>query len=143
MRKALLATIFVIVSASMPAAMAVTVSVDGGSHTSVGNVTINTSFGMVTGNVNFRLGNLSWTPEEIWLLPEEIDPEIFSKGVNQDSVIEIPNVTFSTCRTAVYKNKTSGTGFKVYNTGTTKQIFENGTFCGLAYPGSYFVYARY
>ena len=74
-----------------------------------------------------------------------MDPEIFSKGLTQETILEIPeNLTFSTCRTAVYFNQTLGKyGFKIYNTGTTTQILPNGTFCGLAYDGTYWVIAIY
>lgn len=128
----------------LPAASAITVSVSDGGEANIGSNEVLTDFGMVTGDVRFKLGNFSWVPSEIWLLPEEVDPGEFSKGLTQDSVIEIPkNVTLSTCRTAVYYNNQTGYGFKVYNTGTTTQIFQNGTFCGLAYNGTYFVMAKY
>lgn len=128
----------------LPAAYATTVQVSNGNSTSIGSSEIPTDFGMVTGQINFKLGNFSWTPAEIWLVPQNVDPDIFSKGLTQQATIEIPqNVTSSTCRTAVYYNQTSGHGFKIYNTGTTTQIFQNGTFCGLAYNGTYFVFAKY
>jgi len=129
--------------AAFPVAAAASVQVTGGNSTHFGSSEIPTEFGMVTGSILFRLGNFSWVPSEIWLLSQDVDPDVFSKGLTQQEVIEMPNVTFSACRTAVYSNKTSGAGFKVYNTGTTTQIFPNGTFCGLAYPGTYFVFARY
>jgi hypothetical protein len=128
----------------VPAASAITVNVSDGGEVSIGSNDVLTDFGMVTGDVRFNLGNFSWIPSEIWFLPEDVDPGVFSKGLTQDSVIEIPeNVTSSTCRTAVYYNNETGYGFKVYNTGTTTQIFPNGTFCGLAYNGTYFVVAKY
>lgn len=128
----------------LPAASAMTVEISNGSSSSIGSNEVLTDFGMVTGDIIFKLGNLSWVPVEVWLLPINIEPDIFTRGLTQDSVIEIPeNVTSSTCRTALYYNKTSGYGFKVYNTGTTVQIFPNGTFCGLAYNGTYFVFAKY
>jgi hypothetical protein len=120
------------------------VDVRDGGAVDIGSRVMQASFGMVTGNIVFTIGNLSWVPGEIWLLPGDMDPSIFSKGLTQQSIIELPqNVTSSTCRTAVYYNQTSGYGFKVYNTGTTVQISQNGTFCGLAYNGTYFVFARY
>jgi hypothetical protein len=125
----------------LPYAYAVTVI--GGSSSDVGTMSIPTEFGMVTGRVTFFLGNLTWVPSEIWLIGQNVDPSVFSKGLVQQTTIEIPNVTQSTCRTAIYYNQTSGYGFKIYNTGTTTQIFPNGTFCGLAYNGTYFVFAKY
>ncbi len=128
----------------VPTAFAITVEVSNGSATSIGNNELLTNFGMVSGQINFRLGNFSWVPSEIWLIPQDIDPDIFSKGLSQRAVLEIPrNITSSTCRTAVYYNQSSGYGFKIYNTGTTAQIFSDGTFCGLAYNGTYFVLAKY
>lgn len=120
------------------------VDVRQGEATDIGANGLQAGFGMVTGSVTFGIGNLTWVPTEIWLLPEEVEPSVFSKGLTQQETIELPaNVTQSTCRTAVYLNQSSGRGFKIYNTGTTTQIFQNGTFCGLAYEGTYFVFARY
>ena len=127
----------------MPAASAISVNVSNGEVSDIGVNELTTEFGMVKGEIRFSLGEFSWVPSEIWLVPENVDPEIFNKGLTQDSVIQMPeNVTSSTCRTAVYYNKTSGYGFKVYNTGTTTQIFKDGKFCGLAYNGTYFMFAR-
>lgn len=120
------------------------VDVREGESVDIGSSVVQTSFGMVTGSILFTIGNFSWVPGEIWLLPEDVDPSVFSKGLTQQATIELPqNVTSSTCRTAVYRNQTSGYGFKVYNTGTTVQISPDGAFCGLAYDGTYFVFARY
>lgn len=134
----------------LPLAIATTlqasqVSVQEGNITNVGVKEVLTNFGMVIGTINFRIGSYSWPPEEIWLISEKVDPDLFSKGLKQNGTLEIPeNLTFSTCRTAIYINTTSGiVGFKTYNTATKKQILENGTFCGLAYPGTYYVFASY
>ncbi|GEM_PF-1268910 len=139
-RFALITLLFLI-----PLASALTVSVNKGEIVKLEDEEILTDFGMVIGSINFKIGNYKWPPKEIWLLPEQIDPSQFSKGLTQKEVLEIPeNLTFSTCRTAVYFNETmQAYGFKIYNTGTTKQIFENGTFCGLAYSGTYWVIAKY
>ncbi len=138
------AILLVSVLISVPAASGITVEISNGNSTNIGTNEMLTNFGMVSGNIVFKLGNFSWTPTEIWLIPENIEPGVFSKGLTQQTTIEIPeNVTSSTCRTAVYHNKSSGYGFKIYNTGTTTQIFSNGTFCGLAYNGTYFVFAKY
>jgi len=127
-----------------PSAHAITADVSSGGETDMGSMNVLTEFGMVTGSVTFILGNFSWVPDEIWLIPEDTEPDIFSKGLTQDSIIEIPeNVTSSTCRTAVYYNNASGYGFKIYNTASTAQILGNGTFCGLAYNGTYFMFAKY
>jgi hypothetical protein len=120
------------------------VEVRQGESVDIGTNNLPANFGMVTGSLLFRIGNFTWVPTEIWLLPREMDPSIFSKGLTQQETIELPaNITGSTCRTAVYLNQSVGRGFKIYNTGTTTQIFRNGTFCGLAYEGTYFVFTRY
>lgn len=136
----LIALIFLI-----PIASALSVTINQGEIITLSEQEILTNFGMVIGTITFRIGNYKWPPNEIWLLPENINPEEFSKGLTQKEILEIPkNLTFSTCRTAVYFNETLGKyGFKIYNTGTTTQILENGTFCGLAYNGTYWVIAKY
>ncbi|MEM7819159.1 MAG: hypothetical protein QW403_03405 [Candidatus Aenigmatarchaeota archaeon] len=130
---------------SIPVACALTVNINQGEIITINEQEILTNFGMIIGTINFKIGNYKWPPSEIWLLPEEINPSEFSKGLTQKEILEIPkNLTFSTCRTAVYFNETLGKyGFKIYNTGTTQQILENGTFCGLAYNGTYWVIAKY
>ena len=120
------------------------VEISEGNLTEIGNINISTNFGMIYGTINFKLENFVWAAKEIWLLPQKVDPEIFSKGLKQIEILELPeNLTFSTCRTAVYFNESIGYGFKIYNTKTKIQILENGTFCGLAYAGNYYVYAAY
>lgn len=127
-----------------PVAFSLATSVANGSVSDLGLNEVLTEFGLLTGTIKFKLGSLIWPPSEIWLIPSQVDPDIFSKGLTQKTVLEIPsNATWSTCRTAVYENTTVGTGFKIYNTGTTTQILQNGTFCGLAYNGTYFVYGKY
>jgi len=127
-----------------PTVLALTTSINNGQITDLGVNQFLTDFGMVTGAITFKLANLTWVPSTIWLLPVEIDPDIFSKNLTIKSYLELPeNITFSTCRTAIYFNQTSGYGFKIYNTESTEQILTNGTFCGLAYNGTYYVYAKY
>jgi hypothetical protein len=103
---------------------------------------ISTDFGMIIGTINFKLGHFLWPPKEIWLLSANVDPSVFSR---QNTTLEIPeNITFSTCRTAVYYNQTlNAIGFKIYNTASTTQILPNGTFCGLAYSGNYTIVAKW
>ena len=127
-----------------PLVLSMAVSISNGIVTDFGAKEVLTDFGMITGGLQFKLGSFIWPVKEVWLLPVEMDPGIFSKGVSQQNVLEIPqNVTWSTCRTAVYLNSTVGYGFKIYNTASTTQILPNGTFCGLSYNGTYFVYGDY
>src|SRR5437879_1857767 len=94
-----------------PAVLSLATTLSNGTVTDFGANQLQTNFGMLTGSVQFKLGNFLWSPKEIWLLPSEIDPDIFAKGLSQQDVVEIPeNVTWSTCRTAVYLNKTVGYG---------------------------------
>lgn len=110
----------------------------------MGNFQIDLKFGMVIGRIFYKLGNLTWAPEEIWFLEKNVTPSQFLKDAEKIEILEIPqNLTFSTCRTLVYFSKIYGYGFKIYNTITKVQIFNDGKFCGLAYNGSYYVYASY
>ena len=148
-RKIMFKKIVSLVILILPAAYAISlqaseINVQEGVIADIGIQEISTNFGMVTGTINFKLANYSWHPEEIWLLPEKIDPDEFSKGLTIQTTLELPeNISWSTCRTAVYYNSSIGYGFKIYNTGATTQILENGTFCGLAFNGTYYVYATY
>jgi len=128
--------------ALIPLAKALTVNVIQGEITHLEAQNISTDFGMIVGRINFKLGNFIWPPKEIWLLPEGVDPKDFSK---QNTTLEIPeNITFSTCRTAVYYNQTlNAFGFKIYNTASATQIFPDGNFCGLAYNGTYTIIAKW
>jgi hypothetical protein len=128
--------------ALVPLAAALTTDIIQDEITYLEAQNISTSFGMIIGTINFKLGHFSWPPKEIWLLSKEVDPSVFSK---QNRTLEIPeNITFSTCRTAVYYNQTLDViGFKIYNTETKTQILQNGTFCGLAYNGTYTIVAKW
>jgi hypothetical protein len=127
-----------------PLAKSLTTSIAEGEITDIAVKQILTGFGMVTGTINFKLGNFSWQPEEIWLLPTDTSPDDFKSNVSMGETLEIPeNTTWSTCRTAVYHNRTVGDGFKIYNTGTSTQIQPDGKFCGLAYNGTYYILAKY
>jgi len=96
-----------------------------------------TDFGMVRGSIVFRLGNYSWKPEEIWLVPLGTTPEDF-KATGR--YLEIPeDVAASKCKTSIYFNSSYGYAFKI----TSSQILENGSFCGLAYEGVYEIFAGF
>jgi hypothetical protein len=137
-------TLFVLTLSFVPLALALSTTVTNGEIVNIGTNQFLTDFGMVLGTIEFKLGNFSWVPKEIWLLPQQIDPEDFSKNLTISDYLQIPeNITFSTCRTAIYYNQSIGYGFKIYNTASTTQILSNGTFCGLAYSGTYFIYAKY
>ncbi len=119
------------------AANAISISIYQGQITDLGSQEVVTDFGMVVGSIKFRLGEYSWGPAEIWLLPENTTPSQF-KSLSQ--YLELPaNITFSTCRTSIYYNESLGYAFKVLSSA----ILSNGTFCALAYPGSYVVVAKY
>lgn len=128
--------IAVVVVALAQAANALTTTVKEGEVQEIGYREVLTSFGMVRGTITFKLGNYSWAPEEIWLLPENTTKEQFKAT---STYLEIPsNITFSTCKTSVYYNESLGYAFKILPSG----ILPNGTFCGLAYGGTYDVLAR-
>ena len=136
--------LFLIFLFQIPFAYGLTLTIKKGLITNLGAEEVLVDYGMLIGTLKFKLENYTWPPKEIWLLPAEVNPDEFSKGLKQLTILELPeNLTFSTCRTAVYFNKSLGYGFKIYNTQTTKQILENGTFCGLAYEGEYYIFAKY
>jgi hypothetical protein len=136
--------IFAIIVSQIPLSYALTLTIKKASITDLGIEEVLVDYGMLIGTLRFKLGNYTWPPKEIWLLPAQVNPDEFSQGLKQLTILELPeNLTFSTCRTAVYFNESLGYGFKIYNTQTTKQIFKNGTFCGLAYEGEYHVFAKY
>ncbi|MEM5879627.1 MAG: hypothetical protein QXU74_04020 [Candidatus Aenigmatarchaeota archaeon] len=94
------------------------------------------NFGMLTGAINFKLGNYTWPASEIWLVPVGTNPNQFKSN---STYLEIPeNITYTTCKTSVYFNSTYGFAFK-----SLAQILPNGTFCILAYNGTYDVVAKY
>jgi len=112
------------------------VVVEEGAVTEMEAQTIPTSYGMVRGSIKFRLGTYTWAPKEIWFLPTGSTPSQFK---STSVYLELPeNITFSTCKTSVYYNESIGYAFKVL----PSAILENGTFCGLAYGGSYEVFAK-
>ncbi len=128
----------------IPIATATQVTLQNGSVSDVGNLTLTTNFGMIVGTLKFKLGPFYWTPKEIVLLPTNVTVDEFFSNASIYEYLEIPeNVTFSTCRTVVYYNPAYGYAFKIYNTQTTTQILNNGTFCGLGYEGTYNVFASY
>jgi len=121
----------------VPAVKAINVSVFQGQVVDLGTQEVITEFGMVVGNIRFRLGDYTWSPTEVWLVPANTTPSQF-KSLSQ--YLELPaNVTFSTCRTSVYYNQSLGYAFKVL----PSAILPNGTFCGLAYQGNYTVVTKY
>ena len=121
----------------VPIANCLKVTITNGDVTQIGAQEVRTSFGMVVGAVNFKLGSYKWPAKEIWLVPEGSSPEDF-KAIG--TYLEIPeNLTFSTCKTSVYYNESLGYAFKIL----PSQIMRNGSFCGLAYEGSYDVIAAF
>ncbi|MBI5061803.1 MAG: hypothetical protein HZB67_05840 [Candidatus Aenigmarchaeota archaeon] len=95
-------------------------------------------YGAVTGTIRFRLGNWTWYPEEVWLVPEgEVDDYRYTNkyyqiasSVGNDPILNATN----RCRTSVY-NLTDKKGFK-------SSIGAGGTFCVLADQGRYKIYAK-
>ncbi|MEM5829755.1 MAG: hypothetical protein QW040_03685 [Candidatus Aenigmatarchaeota archaeon] len=95
-----------------------------------------TNFGMLVGSIIFKLGDYTWPADEIWLVPVGTEPSQFKSS---GTYLEIPeNITYTTCKTSVYYNSTYGFAFKSLAT-----ILPNGTFCILAYNGTYDIIAKY
>ncbi|MEM7825466.1 MAG: hypothetical protein QW412_01225 [Candidatus Aenigmatarchaeota archaeon] len=134
MRKKALALLFLLL---IPVAYSLEANIIEGEILEIGAKELLVSFGMLKGSINFRLGEYKWPAREIWLVPEGTLPASYkSTGV----YLEIPeNITFSTCKTSVYYNETFGYAFKILSS----QIAENGSFCGLAYNGTYEILAKF
>ncbi|MCS7105726.1 MAG: hypothetical protein NZ942_00170 [Candidatus Aenigmarchaeota archaeon] len=119
------------------AAYSIKINIMEGKITEIGNNELLVAFGMIRGSIVFKLGEYRWPPKEIWLVPQGTLPSNF-KSIG--TYLEIPeNVTFGSCKTSVYYNETLGYAFKVLSS----QILENGTFCGLAYNGTYNILAKF
>lgn len=120
----------------VPVAYSLTATVIEGTITDIGVNEVLTEFGMVQGAITFRLGDYKWSTNEVWLLPENTSPDQFK---STSTYLEIPeNVTFSTCKTSIYYNSTHGYAFKVLS-----EVAEDGSFCGLAYSGTYDLLAKF
>jgi hypothetical protein len=95
-------------------------------------------YGAVAGTVKFRLGNWTWYPQEIWLVPEGVpdDYKAMSRYYQISSSVSDPilNKTNS-CKTSLY-NLTEKRAYKAL------QIGSDGTFCILADSGRYKIYAK-
>ena len=112
-------------------AYGISIKIENGKILEIGSLEIPTQYGMIKGSIKFKLGNLSWKPKEIWLVPENSNPKNF-KSLSE--YLELPESVFSkTCKTSIYYNESLGYAFKILES----QIEENGSFCGLAYPGTY------
>ncbi len=131
------ATIFLVFLLLIPVAFSLKASIKEGEIAEIGNNELLVSFGMVKGSISFRLGEYKWPASEIWLVPEGSLPSYYK---STGTYLELPeNITFSTCKTSVYYNESLGYAFKILGS----QIAENGSFCGLAYNGSYDVIAKF
>jgi len=120
----------------VPVAYSLTTTISQGTVTDLGVSEILTSFGMVKGTITFKLGSYTWSASEIWLLPEGTSPKQFK---STSTYLEIPeNITSGTCKTSIYYNETYGYAFKVLSS----QVMEDGSFCGLAYNGTYEILAK-
>lgn len=127
----------ILFSALFPPINALNINITRGEVVNLGTKEILTEFGMIIGTIKFKLGTYYWSPKEIWLVPDGTLPNQFKSN---STYLEIPkNLTFSSCKTSVYYNQTLGYAFKILSS----QILENGTFCGLAYSGSYIILAKY
>ena len=120
----------------IPLVYALSTTITSGTITDLGINQLLTSFGMLKGEITFKLGNYIWPVEEIWLVPANTSPDQFKSA---GTYLEIPaNITFTTCKTSVYNNTTYGFAFK-----SLAEVLPNGTFCILAYNGTYDVVAKY
>ncbi|MEM7826106.1 MAG: hypothetical protein QW451_00540 [Candidatus Aenigmatarchaeota archaeon] len=117
-------------------AQAISVNIREGEISQLEPQEIFVNFGMLTGAITFRLGNYTWPAKEIWLVPIGTNPSQFKSN---STYLEIPdNITYTTCKTSVYYNSTYGFAFK-----SLAEILPNGSFCILAYNGTYDLIAKY
>jgi hypothetical protein len=120
----------------VPLTYALSTTISEGTITDLGLNQFLTNFGMLTGAITFKLGNYTWPVNEIWLVPTNTMPDQFKSN---STYLEIPaNITFSTCKTSIYYNSTYGFAFK-----SLAAVLPNGTFCILAYNGTYDIIAKY
>lgn len=120
----------------VPLAYALNTTIANGTINDLGVSQFLTNFGMLTGATTFKLGNYTWPASEIWLVPSSTLPDQFKSS---GDYLEIPaNVTFTTCKTSIYYNSTYGFAFK-----SLSAILPNGTFCILAYNGTYDIVTKY
>mgnify|MGYP000384757346 CR=1 FL=1 len=121
---------------ALPLAYALSVNVEEGTISQLEPQQFLVNFGMLTGAITFKLGNYTWPASEIWLVPVGTNPNQFKSN---NTYLELPeNLTYTTCKTSVYSNSTYGFAFK-----SLAKILPNGTFCILAYSGTYDVIAKY
>jgi hypothetical protein len=130
--------LFAIVAATLalPLAYALSANVIEGTISQLEPQQFLVNFGMLTGAITFKLGDYTWPAKEIWLVPVGKDPSQFKSN---STYLELPaNLTYTTCKTSVYYNSSYGFAFK-----SLAEILPNGTFCILAYNGTYDVVAKY
>jgi hypothetical protein len=124
------------VTLALPLAYALSADVIEGTISQLQPQQLLVNFGMLTGAITFKLGDYTWPASEIWLVPVGTNPSQFKSN---STYLELPaNLTYTTCKTSVYYNSTYGFAFK-----SLAEILPNGTFCVLAYNGTYDVVAKY
>ncbi|MEM5869580.1 MAG: hypothetical protein QXR09_00195 [Candidatus Aenigmatarchaeota archaeon] len=134
LKKILIGTIAIVLLVS--SVQALSVNITEGMISSLEPKEFLVNFGMLTGAITFRLGNYTWPANEVWLVPVGTNPNQFKSN---NTYLEIPeNITYTTCKTSVYFNSTYGFAFK-----SLAKILPDGTFCILAYNGTYDVVAKY
>lgn len=96
-------------------------------------------YGAAAGTIKFKLGNWTWYPQEVWLVPEG-EPDDYrsmskyyqiSASAGSDPLLNKTNY----CKTSLY-NLTGKRAFKAL------QVGSDGSFCVLADPGRYRIYAK-
>ncbi len=115
---------------------AVGIGVSEGEISDLGEISL-TPYGMIKGRIIFELGNLSWYPEEIWILPEGMETSSFkSTGETLKLSSSGSDIIGSNCETRIYESNQS-IAFKI----TSSKISE-GNFCALVHGGEYEIKAK-
>ncbi len=142
MRYALAAVVFLSIAAALPLIFVAFADEMGTADVSNGAVQSfvmeSAPYGAVSGTIKFRLGNWTWYPEEVWLVPDgDIDDYRYTNKYYQIAASagndQLLNAT-NRCRTSIY-NLTDKKGFKA-------GIGAGGVYCVLADSGRYKIYAK-
>lgn len=117
------------------ATYALTIDVAQGDVRDLGSLTLS-PFAVVKGTISFKVGDYSWYPQEIWIVPIGTTPEQFKSTGNYN---DLPSNTsdLGKCTTNIYSNLTLGTAYKI-----TASNINRGAFCAAILAGSYEVLAK-
>lgn len=117
------------------ATYALTIDVIQGDVRDLGSLVLS-PFAIVKGSISFKVGEYSWYPQEIWIIPVGTNPDQFRSASSSN---ELPSNSsdLGKCTTNIYTNATIGTAYKI-----TASNINKGVFCAAISAGSYEVLAK-